>query len=162
MEMSTLLSTQALPSDATEVGLVALGQLEPERAGKGSRQGSLHVKPWMAPALNRQVTVLNMRLLSLSSAWSPERRLGFLPAQRRFGSCSASCRRSLRLGTLWEDSAVGSLVGLGVRSWVPFLALPLPGCVVLGMLFSILLNLNFLVCETGKILAPNSQDCVRV
>lgn len=57
---------------------------------------------------------------------------------------------------------MGSLVGLGVRSWVPFLALPLPGCVVLGMLFSILLNLNFLVCETGKILAPNAQDCVRV
>lgn len=68
----------------------------------------------------------------------------------------------LRLGTLGEDSAAGSLMRLGVSSWVLFLALPLPGCVVLGLLFSILLNLNFLVCETGKILAPNSQDCVRV
>lgn len=61
-----------------------------------------------------------------------------------------------------EGQRSGQFGGLGSQILGPFLALPLPGCVVLGMLFSLLLNLNFLICETGKILAPNSQDCVSV
>lgn len=131
MEMSTRLSTQARPSNATEVGLVALGQLEPERAGKASRQGSQHIKPWTAPALNRHVTVLNVGLLSLSSARSPEQRY-WVSSPLRDGSAPAAPPAALRLGTLGEDSAVAVW-----WAWEsdpgPFLTLPLPGCVVLGM-----------------------------
>lgn len=52
------------------------------------------------------------------------------------------------LGTVWW--------AWGSDSWVPILPLPLTGSEVLGMLFNLLLNLDFFICKTGKVLAPNS------
>lgn len=130
------------------------GQLEPQSAGQGSQPRVWRVKKWTIPAPTCACHCPERGTAQASHAQGPHRAeaLHFLRLLRD-GHCSWQC--VLQGFSEARDTGGGPLRRVW-RTWeshsqVPIPALPLPGCVVLGMLFNLLLNLNFLICKTGNI-----------
>lgn len=155
MEMLTRLSIQACPVGChRNLTGGPQGSWSPRVQAKGLSQGSGRVKKWTIPAQTCACHCPEHGTAQASHAQGPHRAeaLHFLRLLRD-GHCSWQC--VLQGFSEAQDTGGGPLRRVWwaweSHSQVPIPALPLPGFVLLGMLFNLLLNLNFLICKTGNI-----------